>query len=249
MRGLDRDMFKRFATAREMGLALERAVQLAPPSEVGEWVEANAGHRLSERADCIAEIESSSSSHAFGSGAHVASRGDGAVPESRQADLSSQDLIPIDVGAEATHPSQLSSISVSTSGAPGRLETPGVAHGRRVLWLIASGAVGAVLATLLVVSLSARPSEPAAPRPVATEAPPSTVSEAPPAPVASTNAEPSALVVAPSAPSAISLPPATTTAMPPKRQPTRAPAPANGSCDPPFTLDAVGHKHYKVECL
>ncbi len=62
LRGLSRDPSKRFATAREMALALERCVGLAPASEIGAWVETMATHVLAMRAKRIAEIESSSPS-------------------------------------------------------------------------------------------------------------------------------------------------------------------------------------------
>ena len=48
MQGLERDLTKRFGTAREMALALERAVRPASAAEVSAWVEsmapANPGH-------------------------------------------------------------------------------------------------------------------------------------------------------------------------------------------------------------
>ncbi len=56
-KGLARDPGQRFATAREMAIALEMAMPLATPSKVGEWVEAIAGDVLSRRAARIAEIE------------------------------------------------------------------------------------------------------------------------------------------------------------------------------------------------
>ena len=62
MRGLSRDVSKRFGTAREMALALERCGPMAPPSEIGAWVEAMAKTVLTVRANRIADIESSSSS-------------------------------------------------------------------------------------------------------------------------------------------------------------------------------------------
>jgi serine/threonine-protein kinase len=58
MRGLERDKTKRFATAREFALALERAVSPALASDIGDWVEVVAGRVLHERAERIAEIES-----------------------------------------------------------------------------------------------------------------------------------------------------------------------------------------------
>ncbi len=58
MRGLERDKTKRFATAREYALALERTLPPALASDVGDWVENVAGDVLNERAERIAEIES-----------------------------------------------------------------------------------------------------------------------------------------------------------------------------------------------
>jgi serine/threonine-protein kinase len=57
MRGLARDKTQRFATAREMALALEAAIPLAPPSQVGTWVEGLVGDSLAERTQQIAGIE------------------------------------------------------------------------------------------------------------------------------------------------------------------------------------------------
>jgi serine/threonine-protein kinase len=57
MRGLARDNTERFATAREMALAIEAAIPLAPPSQVGRWVEGLVGDSLAERTQQIAGIE------------------------------------------------------------------------------------------------------------------------------------------------------------------------------------------------
>jgi len=57
LRGLARDRAQRYATAREMALALEGAIPLAPPSQVGRWVEALVGDALAERTEQIAGIE------------------------------------------------------------------------------------------------------------------------------------------------------------------------------------------------
>ena len=61
MRGLEKDPKKRFASAREMALAIEDCVQLAATYEVGEWVERTAKTMLAERAQKLAEIESRAS--------------------------------------------------------------------------------------------------------------------------------------------------------------------------------------------
>jgi serine/threonine protein kinase len=57
MRGLARERTDRYSTAREMALAIEAAVSLAPPSQVGRWVEGLVGEALAERTEQIADIE------------------------------------------------------------------------------------------------------------------------------------------------------------------------------------------------
>ncbi len=61
MRGLERDPQKRYSTAREMAIDIERCLGLASPTQVGAWVESVAREVLAHRAAVIAEIESSSS--------------------------------------------------------------------------------------------------------------------------------------------------------------------------------------------
>ncbi|WP_394847680.1 serine/threonine protein kinase [Pendulispora brunnea] len=56
-KGLSRAREDRFASAREMAIALERVMPLATPSTVGEWVEEIAHESLLRRAARIAEIE------------------------------------------------------------------------------------------------------------------------------------------------------------------------------------------------
>jgi serine/threonine protein kinase len=60
MRGLARDPTQRYATARDMALAIEQTIGLASPYEVGEWVETVAAEEIARRARMIAEIESAS---------------------------------------------------------------------------------------------------------------------------------------------------------------------------------------------
>ena len=56
MRGLSRERSDRFATAKELALALAAAVVPASTTEVGEWVEAHALDALEERAKLVAEV-------------------------------------------------------------------------------------------------------------------------------------------------------------------------------------------------
>lgn len=57
LRGLARKPAARFASAREMALALEDAVHPATPSVVGAWAERLAGDALAARAAKLAEVE------------------------------------------------------------------------------------------------------------------------------------------------------------------------------------------------
>ncbi len=61
MRGLSRDPEQRFASAREMALAIEQAITLATPSEVGAWVMAMCPESIEARAQLISKIEARSS--------------------------------------------------------------------------------------------------------------------------------------------------------------------------------------------
>jgi hypothetical protein len=57
-KGLDRDPKQRFATAGQMAAAIEQALPLAPPSEVGATVERACGEAIATRAERIRESES-----------------------------------------------------------------------------------------------------------------------------------------------------------------------------------------------
>ncbi|MEZ4258919.1 MAG: serine/threonine-protein kinase [Polyangiaceae bacterium] len=91
-RALARDPAHRFASAKEMAIALERSGTLASPSEIGEWVEHIAGDLLRSRAEQVAAVESAAAREV--------------VSDPRVA------LAPREV------PSQVSSISVSRTEAP-----------------------------------------------------------------------------------------------------------------------------------
>ncbi len=57
MRGLSMRPHKRFPTARDMALALEKSVALPPASVVGEWVAARARVKLARRAAAIEALD------------------------------------------------------------------------------------------------------------------------------------------------------------------------------------------------
>lgn len=58
LKGLARDATKRYATAREMAVAIEAAVPIATPMKVAEWVDGLIGQTLAARDAVRAEIES-----------------------------------------------------------------------------------------------------------------------------------------------------------------------------------------------
>jgi serine/threonine protein kinase len=252
LRGLSRDVSARFSTARDMALALERCIPLAPPSEVGTWVETLAKSVLSLRSERIAEIESSSSVklQAGGFDEAVASSNPSSSSSSQFLDNVRTSSGPREHSARSLPgnetSSQLSSISVSKSGG---MEREG---GRRrkvvvaVFALLGIGALG-VLGWRFAAPGSPVPAAPPSsaappllPEPSAAIAPfdlPATPQPPPSASVASTPSAATATVIRRQP-----VHPGTNTHPPPP------PGPAK-DCDPPYTLDPEGHKHYKLNCL
>ena len=57
LRGLSRDVNRRYATARDMALAIEESAHLAPPSRVADWVESLARAGLAQRMNQLTEVE------------------------------------------------------------------------------------------------------------------------------------------------------------------------------------------------
>ncbi|HEX7663766.1 MAG TPA: serine/threonine-protein kinase, partial [Polyangiaceae bacterium] len=154
LRGLDRDPEKRFATAREMALSIERSIGLASTSEVGEWVEEWAAEALGFRAACIAEIESAPPIEPEAGAAMIGSTPKiEVVPASTDPTRASR--APLVAREAPGDLSQMSSISVSKPGEPER--PPGVEKRTAlVVLLVAIGttAVFALLATLLVLRIT-----------------------------------------------------------------------------------------------
>ena len=261
MRGLNVDPALRYPTARDMACALEDAIAPAPASRIGEWVARAARQTLTERSARIARIESDSAMRpappfagpgsnpdvlaAMGSSPSVQARWDrqapgGAAMQPGVAD----DIIP----------TQLSSGSVSAPGAP-----PVAAKLGRMAWIVVAGGVvlvgGAVaLARGLwggapAVSPESFAAAPVPSAPVAVEAP-STAASAPATvdiPAAAPSSAPSASVVAPAMASVAPVPVVASSA-------PRGPATSNvaraatANCNPPYTINEVGHRVRKPEC-
>lgn len=163
MRGLAQDRTERYATAREMAIALQAAVPLAASNDVGEWVEARAEESLRARADRVAAIESASALDVGNTEELVSSLTLAAAPaEGATTGIE----IPVTVGT------QISSISVA-------VPTPAPAPKRsRAMWLLAPLAVLAAIAVYAtmnrpvhVVDATPAPSLPPMPDPVPTPTP------------------------------------------------------------------------------
>jgi serine/threonine protein kinase len=137
LRGLSREPADRFATAKEMALALEEALPPVAPSKIGAWVETTASKTLVDRSERIASIESNSSLHA----PPAAKSGPGLLPPSATA------AAPSARAVEEVH-TQLSSGSASTPGRAARTSRPS----RSRLLLVAVG--GSAVAAALVLAFS-----------------------------------------------------------------------------------------------
>jgi eukaryotic-like serine/threonine-protein kinase len=114
LRGLAKDPSVRFATARDMALALEQAVAPATTSLVGSWVEDLVADRLRRRAEQVAEVENASqpSVPARPSGVWAASQ----EPTSNRVKGLGLEVTAVDVARDLRGGqfSQVSSISVAT---------------------------------------------------------------------------------------------------------------------------------------
>jgi serine/threonine-protein kinase len=212
LRGLARDPSSRFATAREMALAIEQTIGLASPYEVGEWVESVAADEIARRAKSIAEIESAS------------------------LDASSPRIALAPSPAEPPH-SQVSSISVSrpaiSTRAPQKKN-----RAVRAFAVIAAvvAVVGLALGGLALQGRLDGAQRAGSPNELAHETRGHEITKPT---TAGTKA--SAVAVAQPDP-----PPKVVTRLPPPVVTAKPPKP---DCNPPYTLDAAGRKHYKMQCL
>jgi serine/threonine-protein kinase len=219
-KGLSRDPADRFATARDMAVALDRAVPPASAREVGDWVGATATQILEERARRVADMEASSSETSKIVGGVVAD-----VPEKKAAD-----------GETQTTDASL----VSDSVTPRR---------RPAAWIVialAAAGIGGAAAVFAGIH-RAEPSEGSAPSSPALEdsalapalpPPSSTPASSAPEPAASGSAS---VPVAPSSEAGGS-------PRRPAHPPAASPAHRRIDCDTPYEIDASGKRHWKKGC-
>jgi eukaryotic-like serine/threonine-protein kinase len=226
MKGLERDASKRWSSAREMAVALERALAPTPAREIGEWVRATAGEALASRVELVHRIESETSSSL--SPILVKAAADVKSGVVQTAAVAEDDL------DEDERETLLRADRASAPDLESAMESaPELDPASRVVRGVVIGALGVVvlLGIVLAIRLLAFREEP-------TESAP--LSSATPAPESSDTA-PIGLAVSRSAPSA---------SAPPIARPLLAPVPkAANDCDDPFTVDAKGARHPKPYCF
>jgi serine/threonine-protein kinase len=238
MRGLARDRDARFATARDMVLALERVGELATSLEVGQLVERLAGSELSRRVDAVERVTSACT--------------DAGGVFSPRAEAPLMEVVGGPASVESTG---VTGIEPATTlrAAPRDARV----SRRRSALMIAAVTAAAVVATVVAV----RGTGTATPDPVVAAGTPA---EARRLDAAQTDGrQPPAVEPAPPAepPAASAGTPSTSASVPQQpRAPSIAPRPRSPSavkeptakkpdCNPAFEFDAEGNKRYKPGCL
>jgi serine/threonine-protein kinase len=274
LRGLDRDVATRFDSAREMALALEKCFTPATAAEVSDWVERVASPVLMARAGQIAEIESGSSSMPRGAlveGALKEHAAGGGAWHPELGALGQEAPTETAISSSNVQPSQLSSISVASNAA-----LPQSSPAGRRIGLVVLAATAIVAVPLALFALLRSPGTPAQTAAGATASgassgasPPSSaglvigeVAVPPPADSTSASADTakalgSAEAPKPTAAQQPRVPSATwrtrtsRPAVSESAAPHSTPPPASTAdgCNPPYTWDAEGRKHYKPNCL
>jgi serine/threonine protein kinase len=237
MRSLAQERAQRFATAREMVIALQDAVPPAAPNEVGEWVESLAEDALTDRRKRVAAVERMTA-ESSGSGSKLAfdlAAGSGSRPLVDDG----KGVRPPGEG-EMHSATQMSTVSMSVP--PGDFARGGWRR-RRVVALVGLVAVIGAAAVAYAALRSNRnaPTEGAAVSPAA--------ASSAPAPLAVVSSI--APAEAPAQASATTPPPTPSTVAdagsriaPGGRSPRLKP-----NCDPPYVVTPSGDRQYKRECL
>ncbi len=229
----------RYATAREMASAVERVGGVASPAEVADWVESYAGERINARTRRVAEIESAAQLERTEVQSQLANE---------LARTANDPQIPADrVSERALHEGSHPSVS---GVAARRLSTSDATSGSAVTapadkpkWLLPMVAACGVITLIAVIVIAFTAGKRSDGAPTA-----SSTATSPPTLTATT---PVVLAAAPpttrqDAPSAIA---STTPSASAKTKPAVVFTGPVKNCDPPYTLDAKGHRHFKPECL
>jgi serine/threonine-protein kinase len=245
LQGLSREREARFATAREMALALEREVGVVPQSEVSDWVHAIAGELLAARADALRQMQHRVDAHVEREVAEVGTR-------------------RIELGSE-------SSSGLRPVATPSQSHAQAAARRSRWIWLAALGVVVAAAGTWMMASARRERVESAVPAQRAS----TVTAAPEPAPAPETLAAPvtPAAVAAPALPSGVTAVEGggggtsasaaagavqRSAAAPAERPQRSAPRKSRANrgknskgvdCSQPFVIDAMGIRRPKRECL
>ena len=237
LKALSRERSARFATARDMAVALEATCPIASTREVGEWVEALAKTTLQERARALSAVESYDMQIET-SGPHPAvsllsssiphmidpegEATQAAVPASRRSDSVPQ---PLDL--PTIEP--VSTVTRLTASSAPRTTTTAPPASRRPVFVVVLIAAAVTIAVATLASRSSGPTAPttASASAVAVPPPPAREPDAPSATTAAASAS-----AAPSASSRI-----------------KKGAPARPDCADPFRAGPDGILHVRPECM
>jgi len=218
----------RFASAREMAIALEACIPPASSLKVGAWVESVAGDSLKERAQRLREAEESTGVNAVVDAAGLQLR----------------------LASVSQHPHTIASGSIAT------ISSPIVQRAQQAHWLQREGArpwllrgaaalLGAAVLWVLLLAFRPAPASPA-PQPAASAL-------APLADTAGANAnanppEPKSVLATDLPTEAVASGKPSADAHSVRKLSTRA-GPSVANCRPPYVLDAQGRKRFKPECF
>jgi eukaryotic-like serine/threonine-protein kinase len=220
MRGLARNPSDRFASTRDMAVALEAVGWIASQREVGQWVEQMAGEQLGTRARKVADIEGISTIHP-----RAPSR------PSLLSTAPSEPIAPPVIAPSATpNPITMSFRDVG----PTRRSTSIIVAAALVVIAVAVGVLALRDPATLATAVDALPPVDAVAAQLAATPPVA----APPAPTPSASAAPDPVA---------STPPKNVA--PARRATAPAPQRPRADCNPPYTIDASGIRRPKMQCL
>jgi serine/threonine protein kinase len=273
LRGLDRDPAGRFATAEEMALAIEDAIAMPRPKDIGSWVSTIAKLTLEARAQLVQIVEASS--HRMPAAQQTSDPVLAKAIEEAERRRANAEMAT-DVGgrmAAAIGP-PIGPVPQALVGPPPGVgeESTGIATvqstihpvkqrpptSRAAVALAVGGGLALILAlsiALVITSGAMQKQRGDATPPAGATAVDPVVSAAPGASASSASTGAGAPAVASSAPVAsatasITKPPTTTNTTRPPTVGTRPPEAApSKKCDIDYFFDAQGHKHFKPECV
>jgi len=222
MRGVEQRPHKRFKTAREMALALEKANARPAASEIAAWVETRAKDTLDKRSRALALIEK----------LPLAGEAEGHVQ-------SAEAPVLMEPAAELTVQMHTKSMDLGLRTVAG-LPSPRRRRASSIALAVAVGLVFGVAGLGVIGWARAHRGSNPSDNAVATSAPVSSTATPSPEPtgVASAN-------VTSSPPS----PPAARGGARPRPVTTGSATTSAPNCNPPYTRDETGRKLYKRECL